>query len=617
MRARSVETLDGGFLTVVPKQSRKIVHFNVKAHQPGNPEFQVIASCGSSTDAVLFTFPVYLSSNKQSTAINGSIHEKNYILSQPIVLPSLDPKYPSDYFFNFITVSPTLVTHLQGAVDYIMDYPYNCSEQLSSTIIVLTAMIKIFKTKGAHEKMFGKYTNFEVKKKVMNSIADLIKRQKESGGFSFWPDSTNINNFVSLYAIQALLYAKSEFSVTSGVLNKAEEFVNKGANGTFEGEKEIHPDGKRALQAFALYLLYTLKGIKPPHKKIAEQLIQGTKDWKIISWLLPIVVTKWPHNTLSSLISNHLFEDISGVHFTTHSEGENALFLHSDFRTTAQILESLLLTSYPQKELISNLTKSILKQQVDGKWTNTQDNAFVIKALERYFTTFEANTNISCKIWANNVELHSTKWSKVDNTRPFEKVTIPLLDIVNESGGHNILTLDKSGPGVLYYGILLQYGQVSMVQKAIDRGFALTRTYESVEDKNNLLLKAKEDYPHYLVQPGSKIKITTTITCTTPRQFVAISIPLPSGFESIFQQTPTTAVGGSTWSWRWYDHCNFRNNRAEIFADYLQPGYYHFSFFVRATMKGEFSVMPARAEQMYKPEVFGCTTSEYISIISN
>jgi alpha-2-macroglobulin len=38
---------------------------------------------------------------------------------------------------------------------------------------------------------------------------------------------------------------------------------------------------------------------------------------------------------------------------------------------------------------------------------------------------------------------------------------------------------------------------------------------------------------------------------------------------------------------------------------YLSPGNYHLSYTAQAIASGEFTVMPAHAEEMYNPDVFG------------
>ena len=42
-----------------------------------------------------------------------------------------------------------------------------------------------------------------------------------------------------------------------------------------------------------------------------------------------------------------------------------------------------------------------------------------------------------------------------------------------------------------------------------------------------------------------------------------------------------------------------------LFASYLPKGTYEYTYQIRAGLDGTYNVLPARAEQMYFPDVFG------------
>ncbi len=57
--------------------------------------------------------------------------------------------------------------------------------------------------------------------------------------------------------------------------------------------------------------------------------------------------------------------------------------------------------------------------------------------------------------------------------------------------------------------------------------------------------------------------------------------------------------------WRWYEHHNLRDERAEAFGSLVWAGVHTFEYVARATTPGTFVVPPAKAEEMYHPETFG------------
>ena len=59
------------------------------------------------------------------------------------------------------------------------------------------------------------------------------------------------------------------------------------------------------------------------------------------------------------------------------------------------------------------------------------------------------------------------------------------------------------------------------------------------------------------------------------------------------------------WGWRWYSRSELRDEKVALFADYLSRGSYLYSYTMRATLPGEFHVIPTTASELYFPEVYG------------
>jgi uncharacterized protein YfaS (alpha-2-macroglobulin family) len=57
-----------------------------------------------------------------------------------------------------------------------------------------------------------------------------------------------------------------------------------------------------------------------------------------------------------------------------------------------------------------------------------------------------------------------------------------------------------------------------------------------------------------------------------------------------------------------------RDDRAEAFTSLLWDGVYEYTYTARATTPGTFVVPPAKAEEMYSPEVFGRSGSDWVIV---
>jgi alpha-2-macroglobulin len=121
--------------------------------------------------------------------------------------------------------------------------------------------------------------------------------------------------------------------------------------------------------------------------------------------------------------------------------------------------------------------------------------------------------------------------------------------------------------------------------------------------------------------------VRLSLEAPTRRYHVALVDPLPAGLEAL---NPALANTGALppapdfselssprgWYWwgPWYEHQNLRDERAEAFTTLLWEGVYTYSYIARATTPGSFVVPPAKAEEMYSPEIFGRTGTDRVTV---
>ncbi len=81
-----------------------------------------------------------------------------------------------------------------------------------------------------------------------------------------------------------------------------------------------------------------------------------------------------------------------------YSDGDY-LLLHSSRRTDAVLLEALVVDQ-PDSDLIAKLVRGLLGHRTAGRWSNTQENVWVLLAMDRYFNAFESQTpDFVARIW--------------------------------------------------------------------------------------------------------------------------------------------------------------------------------------------------------------------------
>jgi uncharacterized protein YfaS (alpha-2-macroglobulin family) len=197
------------------------------------------------------------------------------------------------------------------------------------------------------------------------------------------------------------------------------------------------------------------------------------------------------------------------------------------------------------------------------------------------------------------------------------------------AGSSRPLTFSREGVGTLFYTARMRYAADALFQRGLDAGFQISRRYEPFVE--NGTRPAATSY-----QAGDLVRVTLTFRLTKERRFVAVTDPLPAGFEAVESWFDTTArslgnrqdrhefIGDSgvgiadAWTRWWqgggFDHVERHDDRVQLFATRLSEGIHEFSYVARATTAGTFRTAPARAEEMYEPEVFGRTATTVIEV---
>jgi uncharacterized protein YfaS (alpha-2-macroglobulin family) len=119
------------------------------------------------------------------------------------------------------------------------------------------------------------------------------------------------------------------------------------------------------------------------------------------------------------------------------------------------------------------------------------------------------------------------------------------------------------------------------------------------------------------------------VSVPAARNFVVLDDAVPGGLEPVNRELATSSVidankgefqaaGGAFWfkfsDWiafgvsRWsFYYQEIRHDSVRFYSDYLPAGYYHLSYTAQTIATGTFSVLPAIAEEMYDPDVYGKT----------
>ena len=173
-------------------------------------------------------------------------------------------------------------------------------------------------------------------------------------------------------------------------------------------------------------------------------------DRKTVGWLLNILAGDPAMAKARTWLNNKATETAGAAHFTFSYSDNAYLVLQSDRRADAIVLDALI-ADQPKSDLIPKLVRGLLDGRKRGSWSGTQENAFILLALDRYFRTYEGVTpDFVARLWLGD-KFAGEGTFKGRSTKRVE-TQIPMRYLVQTPGVQK-LTIGKTGAGRMYYRV--------------------------------------------------------------------------------------------------------------------------------------------------------------------
>jgi uncharacterized protein YfaS (alpha-2-macroglobulin family) len=247
-----------------------------------------------------------------------------------------------------------------------------------------------------------------------------------------------------------------------------------------------------------------------------------------------------------------------------------------------------------------------------------------MEALVSYYRKYESTVpDFRATVRLGDREIAQEPFKGRSTTSTSKEVPMPTLLAAAVPGTASPLTFAREGAGTLFYTTRLRYAMDAVFQQGLDSGFKLDRSYAPYVEQGSKPAATT-------FKAGDLVRVTLTFSLTKERRFVAVTDPLPAGFEPVeswFASTARSLVADQDrqpdreeggWMWLWqrggFDHVERRDDRIQLFATRLGEGTHSFTYIVRATTAGTFRAAPTRAEEMYEPEVWGRTATSVIEV---
>lgn len=599
IRAQNLAIQDvGGRVFEVPAGDRVEILIPATAESAGTARIQAAVFSGEDSDAAEISLPIWTPATSEAFATYG-------VIDSGATAQRVAP--PSDVFGEFggleITTSSTALQGLTDAFLYLLDYPYGCSEQVGSQILAIAALRDVL------EAFDGDIDPDRLEKTVNTGLTRLASLQNPDGGFGFWRRNERSWPFLTVHVGHALARAKVKgYQVPEQTLNRTLNYLSKIESYC---DSEWSPSMRFSLSAYAIYVQRLAgKSVDGKAREVFTQMALDQAPIEGLGWLLPSLSQQDVARVLR-LVGNRVSETAATAQITSRYGKQGYLILHADRRDDAVMLDALIEVA-PDSDLIVKLVRGLMANRIQGRWRSTQENVFVLLAMDRYFQTYENQTpQFLAQVWLGNQFAGDQHFSGRETVR--RQLDVPMDWLQNQ--GATDLVLTKEGEGRLYYRLGMRYAPRDLNLKPADHGFYVSRNYAALDDPNDVVVTEEG---RVRVKRGARVKVTVNMVAPANRYHVALVDPLPAGFEPLNPSLKGNAppAQGSTrpWFWSWFGHQNLRDERAEAFASIVYAGGYEYSYVARATTPGVFVVPPPKAEEMYFPETFGRGSTTWVEV---
>jgi len=577
-------------------QSREVL-FDFEAPGPGSSEIGFRASLGSHRDSLKLPLPVHLSQRLETVATSGTVQSGSQ--AEQVRVPG--GVLPGTAVLE-TTVSSSVLSGVEEALNWLVDYPYGCLEQRLSRLVPLLLAGDLL-TASARTDLDEQ----ALKVRTQAELDELASFQVEAGGFSLWAGADRVHDELTAYAVRTLLEARERgFRVEEAMLTRARAAMKKALN----QESRDYPFSPAEALTVRASLLEALTRMDYRDPATLSALFKERENLSL-DGKVHLLRAAWRMDNVT--VVGELRRDLQNL---ARVEAQTAWYedpvpqpwlFASSVRTTGLVLEAFL--EQGEAPLAPRMVRWLMEARRNGHWGTTQQDAAALRALLAYRSRFESqDPDLEATV---QVAGRGILQARLNSKAPLASSRTPLED--GKVGEALEVLVGRRGQGTLHYDLRLRYAP-EKDPPARDEGFTVFRTVRPLQG-------TKVHVGPF--QAGETYRVTLTVLSPAERRFVVVEEPVPAGFE-VVQTTFETesdelrqvlAQAGVPKPWMGtFNHFEIEDSRVLLFADGLAPGEHTFEYLVRAMLPGTYRLPATQVEEMYHPEIFGTTAVQVVEV---
>jgi uncharacterized protein YfaS (alpha-2-macroglobulin family) len=469
-----------------------------------------------------------------------------------------------------LEVSSLPPINLNQRMKYLLQYPYGCIEQTTSSVFPQLYLESVKELNEGERQV--------IQRNVKAGIERLKSFLLRDGGFSYWPGSQDPDSWGTTYAGHFLLEAESKgYFIPNDLLKRWKKFQKNRAQSWRKHQEQYSSE---LIQA---YRLYTLALAGEAELGAMNRLREQENLPATAAWMLAAAYAKAGQTEAAKALVNNKTTTVKPYQEMSYSYG-------SDWRDKAIILETLLLLEDRGRafEVLKDLSTALSNANY---WMSTQTIAWCLKSVGA-FAAREQKGEMKFTYTVNGKETTASTGLTI------AQVALP-------AGGGSLKVVSAS-KGVLFARLILEGVPARGAEEAAESNLLMTVSYLDI-DGNPI-------DPTRLEQ-GKEFVASVSITNPGLRggyRNLALNQIFPSGWEinNLRLDGAENRLSGDTPTYQ-----DIRDDRVYTYFDINPNQRKTFRVLLTASYAGSYYLPAVSCEAMYDRTIYNRTKGQVVEVV--
>jgi uncharacterized protein YfaS (alpha-2-macroglobulin family) len=626
--------------------------------RPGLVVFEATARAGDFSDGERRPLPVLPGRMHLVQSRFAALHDRDRRELAFADMRADDPSRIDDRLV--VTVNAQLFYGLLDALPYLVDYPYECTEQTLNRFLSTGIVSSVFSDYPAVAKMATQLAERDTRWESFNAddpnrrmlleetpwlrqsrggtgvdedllrvldpavaravrdsaLADLEKAQTSLGGFPWWPGGPP-SPYMTLYLVDGFSRAL-EFGVEvpKPVVQRAFGYLHR----WYLDDIVNHAIGHDCCWELVTYLNYVLSNF-PDDSWTAGVFTaddrQHMLDFSFRHWrehqprlkgMLALTLERMDRADDAALVWDSVMDSAkTDRDLGTYWAPEDRGWLWYNDTIESQAFALRVLTELePDDSRRDGIVQWIFLNKQLNHWKSTRATAEVIYSVVHYLEHEEQlgrREEVSVAVGPVRKDF---VFEPDEFTGKDARLVVASGDIDPET--MSTVVVSKETPGLAFATATWHYSTEKLPDEARGDLFGVERQYfRRVQKGDEYLLEPLAPGDHIAI--GDQLEVHLSVRARHAAEYVHLRDPRGAGFE------PERLTSGWRWDLGISAYEEVRDSGTNFFFEWLPAGEYPLTYRLRATMAGTFKVAPATLQSMYAPEHAAFSAGDTLEVI--